>query len=369
MKSSVNKNWGFKTAAGFLGLCLTVTFMVVGCGQNSHTTAPTPVPELNAGYGGDDVTNGNYDINFSLQADAGDPNYQPESVTLTFDSPDGSIVYFSGQFRAGMNLLVDDPLSIDPRSTQTWGKIKAAIKQGEIKNGSKFVFDKKLWAQDQGSFSMYYRMFTGQNGAFVAPSQRAAPRDLRMTAFVINQYGLSNSTSVTMPVRYRYAFDDEALGQGVDSVDGSRSYLQQDPTTNRVIAGLEWVSNTSLLNSNIACMASFGLTYPFNFVDMTGTHGHNFAVNVTSIRMSDGQWKPASVQKNTVLEAMGTALGGSLATFEPTAAYEGLCNRKVWGIVLIDRFIDLDVNGLRFTVSENGQSMDVIYGLTKMEAF
>lgn len=368
MKSSVNKNWGFKTATGIFGLCLTVTFLMVGCGQNSHTTAPTPVPELNAGYGGDDVTNGNYDINFSLQADAGDPNYQPESVTLTFDSPDGSIMYFSGQFRAGMNLLIDDPLSIDPRSTQSWSKIKAAIKQGEIKNGSKFVFDKKLWAQDQGSFSMYYRMFTGQNGTFVPEAQRASPRALRMTAFVINQYGLSNSTSVIMPVRYRYAFDDEALGQGVDAVDGSRSY-PADPAVNRVIPGLEWVSNPSLLNTNPACMAAFGLTYPYDYVDMTGTHGHNFAVNVSSMRLSSGQWTPVSVQKTTVLQAMGTALGGSLATFEPTAAYEGLCNRKVWGIVLIDRFIDLDVNGLRFTVSENGQSMDVIYGLTKMEAF
>lgn len=350
---------------------LTLFLAVVGltaCGQNSHVTAPTPVPGLNAGYGGDDVTNGNYDINFSLSADAGDPSYQPERVTLTFDSPDGSILYFAGEFRAGMNLVTEDPLSIDPRSIQPWGKIKAAIKQGEIKNGSKFVFDKKLWALDQGNFTYYYRMFTGPNGAFIPEAQRAAPRALRMTAYVINQYGLSNSTSVTMPVRYRYAYDDEALGKGVDAVDGSRSF-PADPAVNRVIAGLEWTSNSALLNSNPSCQAAFGLNYPFNFVDQTGQSGHNFAVNVSALRLSSGVWQPASVQKTTVLAAMGTALGGSLATFEPIAAYEGLCNRKVWGIVLIDRFIDLDVSGLKYTVTENGQSMDVIYGVSKMEAF
>lgn len=341
---------------------------LMACGQNSHLTAPTPMPGLNSGYGGDDVNNGNYNINFNLAADAGDSNYQPEEVTLTFDSPDGSILYFSGQFRAGMNVLTDSPLSVDPRSTQSWEKIKAAIKQGEIKNGSKFVFDKKLWALDQGNFSFYYRMFTGQNGTLIPPAQRATPRALRMTAYVINQYGLSNSTSVVMPVRYRYAYDDEALGKGVDQPDGSRVF-PADPSTQRVIAGLEWTSNSTLLNSNAACQGPFGLNYPFNFVDQTGNSGHNFAVNVTALRLSTGAWQAVSIQKNTVLEAMGIALGGSMATFEPTTAYEGLCNRKVWGIVLIDRFIDMDVSGLKYTVTENGQSMDVIYGVTKMEAF
>lgn len=339
-----------------------------GCGQNTHTTAPTPLPGLNAGYNGDDVNNGNYEIAFSLAADAGDPNYQPERITLTFDSPEGSILYFSGEFRAGMNLVTDDPLSIDPRSTQSWEKIKAAIKQGEIKNGSKFIFDKKLWALDQGNFTFYYRMFTGQSGSFIPPENRATPRPLRMRVHVINQYGLSNSTSIVMPVRYRYAFDDEALGQAVVNPDGSRSY-PADPSVHRVIAGLEWTSNGSLLNSNTACQGAFGLSYAFNFVDMTGGSGHNFAVDVTALRLSSGAWQATSVQRNTVLAAMGSALGGSLATFEPTAAYEGLCNRKVWGIVLIDRFIDLDVSGLRYTVTENGQSMEVIYGVTKMEAF
>lgn len=349
-------------------ILLATIFALTACGQNTHVTAPTPIPGLNSGYGGDDVTNGNYDINFSLDADAGDPNYQPESVTLTFDSPDGSIVYFSGQFRAGMNVLTDDPLSVDPRSIQSWGKIKAAIKQGEIKNGAKFVFDKKLWAIDQGSFTYYYRMFTGQNGTLIPENQRNAGRPLRMTAYVINQYGLSNQTSVVMPVRFRYAYDDEALGQGVDAVDGSRSF-PKDPASQRVIPGLEWTSNSLLLNSNPTCQNLQGLSYPYNFVDQTGQSGHSFAVTVNSLRLTNGTWQNVNIQKNTVLEAMGTALGGSLATFEPIYAYEGLCNRKVMGIVLIDRFIDLDVSGIRYTVKEGNHSMEVLYGVTKMEAF
>lgn len=338
---------------------------VLGCGQNAHVTAPTPLPNLSSGYGGDDINNGNYEIGFSLSSDATDPNYQPEKIVLTFDAPDGSVVYFAGEFRAGMNLLNDDPLTTDPRSTQAWSVFRTAIKEGEIKNGSRIVFDKRLWSL---AVQFYYRVFTSQFGSLIPEDQRAAPRPLRMSAYVLNQYGLSNSTSVTMPVRYRYAFDDEALGQGVSQVDGSVIY-PPEPTVNRIIAGLEWVSNPALLHTNIACQAAFSLNYPFAYVNMLGPVGSNPSVTVTALRLSSGDWSPVSVQRSTVLEAMGSALGGSLATFEPITAYEGLCNRKVWGIVLTDRFIDLDVSGLRFTYVENGQSMDAIYGLTKMEAF
>ena len=266
----------------------------------------------------------------------------------------------------GLDLSRSEPLTTDSRSIQTWSKIQTALKSGLVVPNGKILFDKKKWALDRGLDTYYYRLFDAGH-RFIEPAARHAGVPLRFTLSIENKFGLGHSAQVIMPVRFRYAFDDEALGPAQHQADQS-SYPPDVNVTSRVIAGLEWVSNTAITSPDSACELAFHLSYPFDFVDMTGSQHHYSAV-ATALRSSDGVWSSIFVSRPTILEAIGSALGGSVATFSNPPDYQGLCYRKVYGFVLTDRFIDLDLSGVRLSVQDGTLSGEAIYGLTQVEAF
>ncbi len=358
--------WRALRLAVITSLTTLVAIAFGGCGENAHITAPTPSPTLRNTYAGDDISNGDYSIAIGATNDTGSIFQGDEKIFVRLDSPDGAIIYFSGEFKMGMDLSRSEPLTTDPRSIQTWTKIQTSLKLGLVVPNGKIVFDKKKWALDSGLDTFYYRLFD-TNHRFIEPGMRHAGVPLRLTLSIQNNYGLGHSAEVIMPVRFRYAFDDEALGPAQRHATQS-SYQSDADVTSRVIAGLEWVSNSAITSTDSACEAAFHLNYPFDFVDMTGSQ-HPYAAVATALRSSGGIWNSIFVSRPTILEAIGSALGGSIAAFSDPPDYEGLCYRKVYGFVLTDRFIDLDLSGLRLFVQDGTLSGEAIYGLTKVEAF
>ena len=381
----------------------------IGCGQNAHLTVPAsgskttaqsnppanngnngsqstpperptpqppgpaqpaqPVVNVNQIYVGDDVNNGNYNLPIVIQNGKGVPVSAGTPVGLTLDSPDGKVIYFNGVFPAGGDLKKVTPVSQGPNNVQTWTQIQNSIVSGVLKDGSTLVFDKRAWALDVQAESYYYRLFDITNTRVIPAEKRHAAVPLRITITYTNEAGVSSSSSVLLPVRYRYTFDDDSLGPKVsaDTADGV-SMFPNGTVPSRVIGGLIYASSDAILSTDSACRAPFGVNYNFEFVD---THTVFKSVKLISL-YSKGNWynSPIPAQGTGLVDMAGQIFGGGGATFTEIQAYGGLCNYKVWGVTLANRFTPLEIDGLYVDfVTQNNVEAKAVFGVTVMEAF
>ena len=334
-----------------VALATLLTLATFGCGQNAHLTAPTPFPALRNAYAGNDIGNGDYSISIGATNDTGSAFKGDEQAFVTIDSPDGKTVYFAGRFQMGMDLTQVTPLTTDPRSIQSWESVRSSIISGSLTPGGGIVFDKRKWALDGGAETYFYRLFDVAH-IWNPANLRHNSVPLRLTLAIKNEFGLGHSAQVIMPVRFRYAFDDEAMGAARPDGKGGATYPPDPSVSSRVIAGLESVSSLATTSADVACESAFHLNYGFDFIDMTGEQNH-FSAEATALRGPEGTWSAIFGKAFKHLRSdwfLTGRIGRDFSRFLRTT--KGLCYRKVYGFVLTDRFIDLDLTGVKLKIRD-----------------
>ena len=285
-------------------------------------------------------------------------------------SPDDKVVYFSGTFSPESDLKTDQPKSTDSKSLLKWTEVQKAIQSGKLVDGDSLIFDKKIWAQQGGSDKYYYRLFQPNKTHLVPKAYRHTARELKIVISVKTATGLTKTSSVVLPIRYQYAFDEDSLGPVEKEHDGSWVMIKDKRISSRVIGGLEYVSRPDILQPDSACRKTWDLKYNFAFIEQDMIFE---SVKAVAFR-DDGKWTYIEPTKDysghTLPEAAGKALGGGGAIFTPIAGYGGLCNYKVWGVILANRFTETEADGMEIDfLSKSNNWVRAVFGLTVMEAF
>ena len=332
--------------------------------------APVPDLKLVQTYVGDDQTQGQYKISVQLQDSQGQSLSlgSDDKIQLSIVSANGQQIFFSGEFQGGKDLRTLEPLSVDPHSLMSWKDILPSIPSGLIADGKDFVFDKRSWALDQGHGTFYYRLFNPEHTLVLPLEERKSAQEIRIGLRIKTAAGTETSSDVILPVRYRYAFDDDSLGPAERDGQGGETMVADQRITSRVIQGLEYVSLPEILSRDTACKKTWNLKYGFEFVNVQNTYGQ---VQVLATR-SGKVWTPAPAEwtGQGVIDTAAKALGGGGAQFTPVAGYGGLCNFKVWGVVLANRFTAQAIDGLQMQFhTRTNHRVKAIFGVTVMEAF